>query len=58
MTPVNALLHILENPLSKKGYKELEKYLENNGLTHEAESIRVLIAKRFNANDPSTDQES
>lgn len=48
MNITELLLNILENPFSKKTYKDYEIYLKSIGKTDDAEAINYLISKRFN----------
>lgn len=41
------LIKILENPYSKKYYKDLKTALESQGRVKEAEAIDYLLRKRF-----------
>lgn len=45
---IDALVLILENPLSKKGYTDLKKCYEKAKMHREAEAIDYLIEKRIN----------
>jgi len=54
---IAALLCILENPWTEKGYKDLKFQYEVQGRTHEAESIQALIDQKFSHVDDSTDSE-
>ena len=47
MNVIHALLKIIENPSSKKGYADFCVYLEKNGMLHESVAITRLMEKRF-----------
>lgn len=48
------LIKILENPYSKKYYKDLKTVLENNKRLKEAEAVSYLLYKRFKNETPNT----
>jgi hypothetical protein len=55
---IKALLSILENPWSEKGYKQLKMEYEKIGMTHEAVSLQALIKKKFpDVNDSTINKE-
>ena len=47
MDIIKVLLKIIENPNAKKGYLDLEKYLQENNMLYEAGIVKQLIEKRF-----------
>lgn len=53
MNALEFLSALIENPYSKKAYKDFKAYLETKNMSHEAAAIQALIEKRFN-NDHST----
>ena len=44
---ISALVLILENPDSKKGYVELKRFYDKAGMSEESEAIEYLMNKRF-----------
>jgi hypothetical protein len=55
---LNALIKILENPKTKKGYIDLKKYYESICRKNEVKAIEFLISQRFEvADSTSSDKE-
>ena len=54
---IDALLSILENPWSEKGYKAAKIQYEKLGMDHEAAAFEYLIEEKFRANDSTVGQE-
>lgn len=47
--PVSAILKVIENPLSKKGFQELLQYYTQTNRLQDAEAINYLLKVKFNA---------
>lgn len=57
-SPLSIILKILENPSSKKVYKDLKNYYNRLNLTEESDSINFLIENKFHeTRDPNLNQE-
>ena len=52
---VKNLLSIIENPYSKKAYKDLKTAFEEKEMILEAQAIDYLISQKFPENDKHTD---
>lgn len=48
MKQIDALLKVIENPLSKKGFQELQQYYLQSGKKEEAKAIEYLLKVKFN----------
>jgi hypothetical protein len=58
MNTLEFLSVLIENPKSKKAYKDFKVYLESQGMTHEAAAMQSLIEQRFgNDHRPDIDEE-
>lgn len=58
MNVLKIITELIENPFSKKSYRDLKIYYKSIGMLHEAEALNLLIKQKFNdANDTSSDQE-
>ena len=44
---IGALVLIMESPGAEKGYEDLKKYFDSNGLTSESAAIDFLLKEKF-----------
>lgn len=52
----NTIAFLVENPRSKKAYRDFAKYFELKGQKHEAAAIQQLLEKRFANSYPDKEQ--
>jgi hypothetical protein len=57
MNALQIITSLIENPFSKKMYKDLKEYCESAGRIQEAEAIGHLIEQRYGNSPPNNQKQ-